>query len=97
MKKRIKEEFKVKKLEFFMGENDLVDIRCGGPSTLAFWVYSSLSDDVINKVAMDKEVQEAIKTHGGNGSFNITKDWAEKFCEKENDLKNKLIELAKQF
>lgn len=97
MEKRIREEFKVKKIEFFMGENDPVDRRCGGPATLALWVYTSLPNDVINKVAKDQAVQDAIRTHGGSGYFIITETWAEKFHEKEDDLKTELIELAKQF
>lgn len=97
MEKRIKEEFRVKKLEFFMGDNDPVDIRCGGPRTLALWVYTSLPDDVIDRVAKDQAVQESIKTHGGSGHFIITETWAEKFHEQEADLKTELIELAKQF
>lgn len=97
MEKRIKEEFKVNKIEFFMGDNDPVDRRCGGPATLALWIYTSLPNDVITKVALDGEVQEAIRIHGGSGGYHITEAWAEKFVEKESDLKTALIELAKQF
>jgi len=97
MEKRTIEEFKAKKIEFFMGENDPVDIRCGGPSRLALWVYTSLPDDVINEVAQDQAVQEIILKHGGSGHYFITETWVEKFCETKDELRNKLIELAKQF
>lgn len=97
MEKRIVEQFKVKKLEFFMGDNDPVDIRCGGPARLALWVYTSLPDEVINEVAKDQVVQEVIQAHGGYGNYFITEAWAEHFCGTKDELRNKLIELAKQF
>jgi hypothetical protein len=95
---RVKTEFKVRKLEFNMGLNDPVDMRCGGPASLAFWVYSSLSEEHLQCIAEDTEVQKIVRQHGGDGSFNIANSvWTEKFCHTENEVKENLFKLAKQF
>lgn len=97
MEKRIKEEFKVRKLEFYMGDNDIVDMRCGGPARLAFWVFSSLPEKALREIADSAEIQQVVKQHGGDGYFSINSAWAEKYCETEDATKNQIMKLVKQF
>jgi len=95
---RTKTEFKVRKLEFCMGDNDIVDMQCGGPARLSFWVFSSLSEKALKGVAENAEVQNAVRQHGGDGSFYITNSqWAEKFCQTEDEVKENVLRLVKQF
>lgn len=96
-KSRTVKEFWVSKVEFFMGYNDLADIACGGVPILSFWIYTTLSEVEIQKVGSDRVIQEAVKDHGGIGSFKITKAWSSGYVKTPKEFKKKCLEMAKHF
>lgn len=88
----------VLKVEFSMGRNDTTDIRCGGPSTLGFWVYTDLPRDAIDTIATDKELQSEIVQRGGDGSYTITEEWhTGPFVNTAEVFKAKCLERAREF
>ncbi len=96
-RERTVKEYRVSKVEFFMGTNDITDIKAGGPSTLSFWFSTNLPKQTIEKVAQSPEIQRAIKSRGGDGTFKMHKVWAESFVATEEEFKIKCLELVKQF
>lgn len=90
-------EFRVSRVEFFMGQNDFTDIAAGGAPILSFWIYTTLSEVEIQKVGSDRVIQEAVKDHGGTGSFKITKAWSSGYVKTPKEFKKKCLEMAKHF
>ncbi len=97
MRERIKKEYEVLKVEFWMGENDITDIRAGGSPVLSFWVSTSLPKGTIERIAKSREVQIAVKGRGGYGTFTITKEWAEQFAKTEEELLERILYWAAKF
>lgn len=93
---RTRTQYKVLKVEFDMGENDVTDIRAGGPVRLSFWVSTSLPHKIIKRVAESREVQFVVKFRGGSGNFVISKTWAESYIKTEKNLKEQLLYWANQ-
>ncbi len=88
---KAKTQYEVLKVEFDMGDNDLTDICAGGSARLSFWISTNLSRSAIKRVANSREVQSAVKTRGGLGSFTISKTWAESYIDSEAKLKERLL------
>ncbi len=80
-----------------MGYNDSVDIKAGGPGLLSFWVFTNLETSVIEKIAKSREIQDATRSRGGDGTFMIRREWATAFVATEEEFKTKCLELASQF
>ena len=91
-----RKQYKVLKVEFDMGENDLVDIRAGGPARLSFWVSTNLPRHAIKRVAQSSEVQSVVKARGGSGYFTISETWADSYISTENRLVKRLLYWAKK-
>ena len=94
---RTKTEYKVKKVEFDMGKNDVEDVRAGGPLYLSFWVYTDLENDIIEELAKSSDIQMEIKRRGGSGAFTISEEWVVGYVKTSEEFKKSCLELAKEF
>ena len=94
---RLRKEYRVYEVEFFMGNNSVSAIRDGGPRQFFFSVCTDLPKADIQRVAQDGTLQDEIHCYGGDGSYEILETWSDSYRKTKSGFLNACLKRVREF